>query len=127
MIRAVFLVGLVLVSSSLTVEAGAHGARPQPAQPGVLPNELDGKMITRAVARVSSKIRGCTTGLTLEGRVDLVVVVSPTGGVTSVTVKKTPHTYVSTCMSDALRKATFPKTVKGGTFTRTYYVTPHPV
>ena len=114
----------VLVAGLATAEATPSPPAVHSKVPGVLPTEIDHNMIMWAVAKVTTKIHGCTTGLSFTGRVDLEVTVSPTGGVTKVIVKQTPHEYLGTCMSEAIRKARFPKTAKGGTFLRSIYVTP---
>jgi len=130
MIRIACIAALVLVASS---PAWADSAPPErsakvySAKGRAMPKQIDRNMIMWSVARVSSKIRGCTTGLSFTGIVKLNAVVARDGTVTSVTVEKTPHEYLGTCMSDALKTAVFPKTAQGGTFTRTISVSPNPV
>ncbi|MCE9571935.1 MAG: TonB family protein, partial [Deltaproteobacteria bacterium] len=81
-----------------------------------LPEELDRAAISAGVGNVKSRILGCGDKSSAKGEVKVSVKVSPSGSVSSVSVKNTPDAALGSCVASAIQKASFKKTQKGGSF-----------
>lgn len=83
------------------------------------PEKLDKGLITRGVASVRERIIACGAGF--QGvRVSFSVIVSPTGEVTSVTIKDSPDSWLSSCISSRMKVAHFASTRDGGAFNQRF-------
>lgn len=94
---------------------GADGAKKK-VDPN-LPVELDLAMVRTAIAAVKPKAAACGGKSSARGDVKVYVKVAGDGGVTSTKVKETPDAALGDCVAAAVKKASFPKTQKGGSFT----------
>jgi predicted Zn finger-like uncharacterized protein len=86
---------------------------PPPARE--LPESLDKDAMTAGIAQIKAKSCGAASPAT--GVVKVSIKVSPAGSVASVTVRESPDDALASCVVAASKKATFPATQRGGTFT----------
>lgn len=82
-----------------------------------LPEELDLNAVRAAMAQVKPKAAACGAKSSAKGDVKVGVKVGPDGTVKSTTVKVTPDAALGDCVAAAVKKVTFPKTQRGGSFT----------
>ncbi len=85
-----------------------------------LPEKLVSSMIGPALAPVRAKAMACGATSTARGKVRIHVKVGPEGRVGDVAVEEAPEPALGTCVSAAVRHATFPKTQTGGSFAVPY-------
>jgi predicted Zn finger-like uncharacterized protein len=79
-----------------------------------LPDSLDRSAIATGIARIDTS--GCRDKSPVHGNVTAGVKVSSDGTVTTVTVRSSPDEALSACVTDAVRKGTFARTQRGGSF-----------
>ncbi|HUJ59090.1 MAG TPA: hypothetical protein VLX92_11380 [Kofleriaceae bacterium] len=102
------------VSCVLTDYASACCARyPRPPKP--LP-DFDRDMISTGIAAVRDQARACSKRSSATGIVKVHVRVDPSGHVASVFVAQTPDDALGACVEAVVRKAHFPATAAGGSF-----------
>lgn len=89
-------------------------AAPAAAAGTELPDHLDRAVIAGVLAQIDT--RGCGKQSPAHGDVKLSIKVSPTGAVTSVTVKTSPDPALDACVTAAVRKTNFGATQYGGSF-----------
>lgn len=82
--------------------------------PSDIPETLDRSMIANGVAQVKARVAACSS--TIHGNVKVHVRVDPKGLVTSVTVDATPDAALGACVASAMQKATFGRSLAGGSF-----------
>jgi hypothetical protein len=86
---------------------------PQSAE---LPEAIDRTAISSTIASIKSEIRACgDRTLAVGTRAKARVRVSPDGSVASVTVES-EHADLGDCVRDVIQGATFPQTLRGGSF-----------
>jgi hypothetical protein len=86
---------------------------PQSAE---LPESIDRHAISSTINAIKPEIRACgERTLAFGTRAKARVRVSPDGSVASVTVES-EHTDLGTCVRDVIQGATFPQTLRGGSF-----------
>lgn len=93
--------------------AGTH----KPPTDSNLPEELDLAAVRTAMAQIKIKAAACGAKSSAKGDVKVGVKVGPDGAVKSTTVKATPDAALGDCVAAAVKKASFPKTQRGGSFT----------
>jgi TonB family protein len=81
-----------------------------------LPETLDRAAIQDGVNKVKGRVTACGTQHKARGEVKVSVKVSPSGSVTSATVKSSPDAGLGSCVASAMSKASFKKTQNGGSF-----------
>lgn len=81
-----------------------------------VPDSLDRAMISEGIAEAKARVMSCDGKSVAKGIVKVSVEVSPNGDVTSVTVKQTPDESLGDCVAGEMKKATFAKTLTGGSF-----------
>jgi outer membrane biosynthesis protein TonB len=81
-----------------------------------LPESLDRNAVAAGVAQVKARVQACGGKSSAKGEVKVSVKVSPDGKVTSTSIKNTPDAALGSCVENAMSKATFAKTQKGGSF-----------
>ncbi|HEY4178350.1 MAG TPA: TonB family protein [Kofleriaceae bacterium] len=82
-----------------------------------LPEKLERSMVQTSMAKVKPTIQRCGETTSAKGTVKVNVQVGPTGGIISVDVDSSPDPALGTCVAAAVRKASFPATENGGSFT----------
>ena len=91
--------------------------KPKPlAPPPDLPAELSQAEISKGVAGIKSGIDACAARSQHQGTVTVSVKVTGSGAVDEVKVKSSPDGALAACVVNAVKKATFARTLKGGTF-----------
>lgn len=85
-----------------------------------LPDTLDRAMITDGVGKVKARVMTCGDKSPAKGQVKVSIKVGPDGAVTSVQVKTTPDAALGNCVAGIVQKATFGRTVTGGSFSYLY-------
>ena len=93
-------------------EPRAPSARPATAMPG----ELDRGMVMAGMDKMKPVVIRCGEKWSATGTVKLSVQVDGDGHVTDVSVLATPDAGLGNCVMAAIRKATFGKSVNGGSF-----------
>jgi serine/threonine protein kinase/outer membrane biosynthesis protein TonB len=88
---------------------------------GDVPAEFDDAVINDGLAKVKANIARCVHKVS--GSVEVLVTVSPNGGVISVKVESTPDGDLGDCVEDVMKKATFARTRDGGSFSCTFMLT----
>jgi hypothetical protein len=78
-----------------------------------LPEALDREAISKGIASVKAAIAACRGGT---GIVKIHARVSPDGIVTSASVFSTPDAALGSCVESAVKRAVFPQTQSGGSF-----------
>jgi len=92
-------------------------SKPKPLQlPPELPAELSQAAISKGMAGIKSKIDACAAKTQYQGTVALSVKVMSSGTVEDVKVKQSPDASLAICVSNAVQKAAFAPSQKGGTF-----------
>jgi serine/threonine-protein kinase len=81
-----------------------------------LPDSLDRAMISTGIAKVKARVSSCGDRSSATGRVKISVRVAPGGAVESTDIKESPDEALAACVQKAVEKATFAKTVNGGSF-----------
>lgn len=89
---------------------------PVVAPPKGAPESLDRAMISSGIAAVKASVSACATTSPAKGIVKVRVQVAGTGRVTSVVVDKAPDVVLARCVASAVQRATFERTVSGGSF-----------
>ena len=69
------------------------------------------------MAAVQPRAAACSGKSSAKGDVKIGVKVGPDGSVKSTTVKAAPDAALGDCVAAAVKKASFPKTQNGGSFT----------
>jgi TonB family protein len=99
---------------------GGHGgggsAPPAGGGNSNLPDALDKSMISNAIAGVKGRVSSCGDKSSAKGVVKVHVKVSGNGGVADVSVSQSPDPALGACVSAAVKRASFPKTQSGGSF-----------
>jgi hypothetical protein len=98
------------------VDSGKPPSAPPSAPPATDPDNLDRAAISEGVAKVKPQIMACANTSKAKGTVKTKVAVAPSGVVSATTVMATPDPALGTCVAGVLKKATFRKTMNGGTF-----------
>lgn len=80
------------------------------------PAALDRQAISNGVASVKASVAACGTHTTARGIVKLHVRVGANGLVTTASVAATPDAALGGCVEAAVRRAVFPRTQSGGSF-----------
>lgn len=93
------------------------GYKPQVKPAGEVPATLDKTMIRTGTAKVKGAIIECGVKANAKGTVKVSVNVEPDGKVGSSSVVSSPDPELGDCVAAAIRKATYGRTVNGGTFT----------
>lgn len=106
-----------LACAALPVSSWAQSKLAQPAE---IPAELSQAAISKGVAGIKSRIDACAAKSQAQGTVTVAVKVAGSGGVDSVKVKETPDGSLGACVVAAVQKATFARTMKGGTFSHSF-------
>jgi hypothetical protein len=96
--------------------AAASGGSAPKSGGSDLPDSLDRTMIADGVAKVKSRVAGCSSKSPAKGIVKVSVRVGADGHVTSVAVKQTPDAALGDCVSGIMQKASFARTQSGGSF-----------
>lgn len=95
----------------------AQPAPTPPAEAGEVPENLDRKAITDAMAKIKPAVVACgDQHKDAKGNVKVQVKVKPDGTVESADIKAAPKPELGTCVANAIRKATFQPTKNGGAF-----------
>ena len=89
---------------------------PVVAPPKGTPESLTRTMISNGISGVKANVSGCVTSSTAKGIVKVRVQVAGTGRVTNVVVEKAPDVVLARCVASAVQRATFERTVSGGSF-----------
>ena len=91
--------------------------KPKPlAPPPALPAELSQAEISKGVAGIKSRIDACAARSQAQGTVTVSVKVMGSGEVDEVKVKQTPDGSLGACVVNAMKKATFARSLKGASF-----------
>jgi TonB family protein len=69
------------------------------------------------MAGVKEDVKACGATSKAKGAVKVAVTVAPSGEITKAETKASPDPALGECVVVAVKKATFPKTQKGGSFT----------
>ena len=85
------------------------------APPPELPTELSQAEVAKGMARIKSRIDACAAKSQHQGTVTVSVKVMGSGAVDEVKVKSSPAPGLAVCVVAAVQKATFARTLKGGT------------
>jgi hypothetical protein len=97
------------------VPPGQGSASPPPSSGP--PESIDRTMISTSIARLKAKIAACgQASPSAKGTVKVMVNVAPAGTVTSATISASPDKKLGDCVAAEMKKATFDKTQKGGSF-----------
>ena len=80
------------------------------------PETLTRQIIAIGIAKVKARVVGCGELYQAKGKVKASVRVAPDGRVTSVTIDTTPDAKLGACVASAVQRATFDKTLYGGSF-----------
>lgn len=88
---------------------------PVPPPPGML-DSLDRTAISNGVASVKASVAACATTAPATGTVKVYVRVGGNGLVTNVEIAATPDAKLGACVAAAMRRAVFPRTRLGGSF-----------
>jgi len=89
----------------------------KPRTAGGLPTELDKAAVRSGIATVKPAVVACGEKSGEKGTVKIAMTVKPDGSVSEASVASSPSDALGSCVSTALKKAQFAKTVNGGTFT----------
>jgi TonB family protein len=81
------------------------------------PEALDRASISKAMAAVKADVQACGKASTAKGSVKVSVKVLPSGEIEKAEAKAAPEAALGDCVVAAVKKATFPKTKQGGSFT----------
>ena len=109
---------LAMLCAALPLSAWSQ-SKPM-APPPNLPAELSQAEISKGVAGIKSGIDACAARSQAQGTVTVAVKVAGSGGVEEVKVKETPDGSLGACVVNAMKKATFGRTLKGGTFSHSF-------
>ena len=82
----------------------------------VVPDELDKSMVKAGVEKIKPRVVACGEQNGAKGTVRLAVTVDGEGTVKSVSVTEAPDSALGECVSTAMKKAKFGKSVNGGEF-----------
>ena len=94
---------------------------PSTKKPDVsLPLKLERQDITDGMKDVSGRIAACSGRSAVSGKVTVSVEVAGNGKVQSVSITESPDDALGTCVAQAAKKASFPKTQQGGKFKYPY-------
>ena len=96
------------------------------APPPELPAELSQAEVSKGMARIKSRIDACAAKSQHQGTVTVSVKVMGSGAVDEVKVKSSPAPGLAVCVVAAVQKATFARTLKGGTVTHSFRFCPSP-
>lgn len=83
---------------------------------GNLPDALDRAMISTAIAAVKPRVTACGDRSSAKGNVKVHVKVGGDGRVSNVSVQTTPDASLGSCVAAAVKRASFAKTERGGSF-----------
>jgi TonB family protein len=81
-----------------------------------LPDSLDRAMISSGIGSVKGKATSCGDKSSAKGVVKVHVKVDGSGHVSDVSVSSSPDPALGACVSAAVKKASFPATQNGGSF-----------
>lgn len=95
---------------------GGKSQPPPPPPPSGDPESLDRAAISSGIAQVKPQIAACGSASKAKGSVKVKIEVAPAGTVSSATITTSPDQTLGDCVAAAIKKATFKKTQKGGTF-----------
>ncbi|HTL37215.1 MAG TPA: molybdopterin-binding protein [Kofleriaceae bacterium] len=84
---------------------------------GDLPEDLDRQAVRAGIEKVKPAVVQCGEKAGVNGTVKIAVSVAPEGNVTSSEVADSPDAALGSCVATAIKRATFAKSVNGGTFT----------
>lgn len=80
------------------------------------PESLDRASISAAMNAVKPDVKACGNATKAKGSVKVAVKVLPSGEIESAEAKASPDPALGECVVTAVKKAKFPKTQKGGSF-----------
>jgi TonB family protein len=80
------------------------------------PESLDRASIAAAMKAVKSDVQTCGKANPAKGSVKVTVKVQPSGNIEKAEIKQTPDPALGECVLTAVKKAKFPATKKGGSF-----------
>ena len=84
---------------------------------GGVPDELDRSSVRASVDRMKPRVIACGERSSGKGTVKIEVTVAGDGSVKDVAVVESPDAALGDCVASAMRKATFSRSVNGGSFT----------
>jgi TonB family protein len=84
---------------------------------GSLPEDLDRAAVRSGIEKVKPAVVQCGEKAGVKGTVKISVSVAPEGNVTASDVAESPDSALGSCVAAAIKRATFSKTVNGGSFT----------
>lgn len=96
---------------------GGKSSPPAEAPPDPDPDTLDRAAISEGMAKLKPQIMACGNVSKAKGSVKIKVEVAPSGAVSATTIVATPEQALGECVAGVIKKGTFRKTAKGGTFT----------
>ena len=112
LIAALLLAALPLPSWSVTFKD-----LPPPAN---IPAELSKGEISKGMARIQPGINNCAAKTQHQGTVTVWLKVNGSGGVDDVKVRTSPDPGLGVCVANAVQKAAFSRSQKGGSFTHSF-------
>lgn len=112
LIAATLLAVLPLSSRAVTFKD-----LPPPVQ---IPAELSKGEISKGMARIQPRIDACAAKTQYQGTVTVFVKVGGSGGVDDVKVRTSPEPGLGVCVANAVQKAAFGRSQKGGSFTHSF-------
>jgi hypothetical protein len=81
-----------------------------------VPESLDRAMISESVMKVKADVSACGSRSIAKGAVKVFVTVGASGGITDLSIMGTPDAALGDCVAAAMKKAVFPPTKNGGSF-----------
>jgi TonB family protein len=84
---------------------------------GSIPEDLDRAAVRSGMEKVKPAVVACGEKTGAKGTVKIAVTVAPEGNVTSSEVAESPDSGLGSCVAAAIKRASFSKSVNGGSFT----------